>query len=89
MSFEFDNGKSNSNREKHGIDFMEAQALWEDPDRLEIPAMTKGEPRQAVIGMIRRKVWIAVITRRGEALRIISVRRAHEKEAGYYHDRRI
>jgi uncharacterized protein len=89
MNFEFDEDKSTSNREKHGIDFVEAQALWEDPDLLEIPAITRGEPRQAVIGRIGLNVWTAIITRRDDALRIISVRRAHEKEARYYHDRRI
>jgi hypothetical protein len=38
MKFEFDINKSESNKGKHGIDFVEAQALWNDPDLLEIPA---------------------------------------------------
>ena len=37
-SFEFDSSKSDSNRLKHGIDFEEAQALWNDPMLLEILA---------------------------------------------------
>ena len=44
MEFEFDNQKSRSNKEKHGIDFVEAQALWHDIGRVEIPARTKDEP---------------------------------------------
>jgi uncharacterized DUF497 family protein len=89
LRFVFDEAKSTLNEEKHGIDFIEAQVLWEDPDRLEIPAMTKGEPRHAIIGKIGQKEWTAIITYRGDAIRIISVRRAHEKEAKCYNDRGI
>jgi uncharacterized DUF497 family protein len=45
MEFEFDRRKSQTNKKKHGIDFVEAQALWNDPDRIEIPAVTIDEPR--------------------------------------------
>ena len=57
MEFEFDEAKSQSNREKHGIDFVEAQELWEDPQRLEVPARTDDEPRYLVIGKIGDKHW--------------------------------
>jgi len=40
-SFEFDSSKSHSNSLKHGIGFEEAQALWNDPMLLEIPAKLK------------------------------------------------
>ena len=40
MEFEFDPRNSASNKKKHGIDFIEAQVLWDDPDRLEVPART-------------------------------------------------
>ncbi len=49
MEFEFDENKSASNKVKHGIDFREAQALWSDPDLIEIPAKTSDEPRFLVI----------------------------------------
>ena len=62
MEFEFDSRKSQSNQEKHGIDFVAAQAIWEDPALLEIPARTLDEPRWLVIGRIGRKHWSAVIT---------------------------
>jgi uncharacterized protein len=80
MRFEFDSRKSASNRERHGIDFAGAQALWEDPDRVEIPARTEDEPRLMVIGRIGGRVWSAVVTYRGDSVRIISVRPAHRKE---------
>ena len=64
-SFEFDATKSESNRSKHSIDFVEAQSLWGDPMLLEIPANTEDEPRYLVIGLIDGKHWSAVITYRG------------------------
>ncbi len=76
--------KSNSNREKHGIDFDLAQALWVDEDRIEIPAKTQDEPRFLVIGKIDEKHWSAVITYRGENIRIISVRRSRDEEIEIY-----
>ncbi len=84
MIFEFDPSKSKINQKKHGIDFIEAQALWEDPDLLEIPARTTDEPRFLVIGKIELKHWSAVITYRGDNIRIISVRRARDEEREIY-----
>lgn len=82
--FEFDAVKSESNRTKHGIDFVEAQSLWNDPMLLEIPAKTDDEPRFLVIGRIDEKHWSAVITYRGSIIRLISVRRARTEEVALY-----
>jgi len=82
--FEFDLAKSDSNLIKHGIDFVEAQALWDDPMLLEIPAKTEDEPRFLVIGLIEGKHWSAVITYRGVNIRLISVRRARAEEVALY-----
>ena len=84
MDFEFDPGKSEENKRKHGIDFIDAQALWEDPDLVEIPAKTSDEPRFLVIGRITGKYWSGIITYRGEKIRIISVRRARREEVEIY-----
>jgi uncharacterized DUF497 family protein len=84
MEFEFDENKSASNKVKHGIDFREAQVLWDDPDLIEIPAKTSDEPRFLVIGQIEGRHWAAVITYRGNRIRIISVRRAGSKEINIY-----
>jgi len=84
MECEFDETKSQSNREKHGIDFVEAKELWEDPQRLEILARTEDEPRYLVIGKIEDKHWSAVMTYRNEKIRIISVRRARKEEVAIY-----
>ena len=84
MGFEFDPAKSAANLKKHGIDFVAAQALWSDPDRLEIPALSLDEPRTQVIGRIGDVVWSAFVTHRGERIRIISVRRARDEEKTAY-----
>lgn len=83
-SFEFDPEKSASNSAKHGIDFLEAQRLWNDSMLLEIPAKTDDEPRYLVIGLIDGKHWSAVTTYRGVNIRLISVRRARTEEVRLY-----
>jgi uncharacterized protein len=84
MQFEYDPGKSDRNKEKHVLDFGEAQALWDDPDLLEIPVVTSDEPRCLVIGRIAGKHWSGIITFRGDAVRIVSVRRARKEEIALY-----
>ena len=84
MEFEFDPIKSNNNKEKHGVDFYEAQTLWNDPDLIEIPVKTSDEPRFLVICNVSGKYWSGVITYRPEKIRIISVRRSRKEEAELY-----
>jgi uncharacterized DUF497 family protein len=85
MEFDFDPRKSAANKAKHGIDFSEAQeALWVDPDLLEIPARTSDEPRFLVIGKIGGRHWSGVITYRGDVVRIISIRRSRPEEVNLY-----
>jgi uncharacterized DUF497 family protein len=84
MEFEFDSKKSNGNKVKHGIEFGEAQALWDDPDLIQIPVKTVDETRFLVIGRISGKHWSAIITYRGDKIRIISVRRARQEEVEIY-----
>jgi len=84
LEFEFDQDKSRANAAKHGIDFVEAQTLWLDDLMIEIPARTVDEPRHLVVGLIEGKHWSAVITYRGERVRIISVRRSRPEEVALY-----
>jgi hypothetical protein len=84
ISFEFDVAKSQSNHSKHGIDFVEAQLLWLDSDLLEIPAKTIDQPRFLMIGRIGDQHWSAVVTHRGENIRVISVRRSRVEEVELY-----
>lgn len=84
MILEFDRRKSISNKSKHGIDFIECQALWDDPNRLVIPARTVDEPRFMIIGHLAGTVWSGIFTIRDENIRIISVRRSRKEEIELY-----
>jgi hypothetical protein len=84
MEFEFDAVKSRKNLEKHGIDFGQIQSLWDDPERIAVPARTDDEPRFLVIGRIGREHWSAVVTYRQDRTRIISARRSRREEIEIY-----
>ena len=84
MNFKSDPKKSDSNKNKHGIDFFEAQELWNDIDLLEISAKTIDEPRFLVIGKIGEKHWTGIVTYRNDNIRIISVRRSRNEEIELY-----
>ena len=85
MRFEFNAAKSAANKVKHGIDFVEAQALWSDPDRLEGPGRSTDEPRFQIVGQVSETIWTATVTyRHEETIRIISVRHARSDEKARY-----
>lgn len=85
MEFECDPAKSETNLQKHGIDFVKAQELWVDPNHLIAPARSITEERYALIGQLRGKISVCIFTPRGENLKIISIRRARsDEENGYY-----
>jgi len=84
MAFVFDPSKSRQNLAKHGISFLNAQRLWDDPQLLEARARAEDEARTIVIGMIGEKHWSAIVTYRGDDIRIISVRRSRRNEVALY-----
>lgn len=84
VTFEIDEAKSQANLLKHGINFVDAQVLWDDPRLLEIPAKTEDEPRYLMIGLINGKHWSAVITYRGSNIQLISVRPSRTEEVTMY-----
>ncbi len=84
MKFEFDTKKSVSNQQKHGIDFVEAQALWNDENRIIYPAGSDDEIRFVLIGLIDKKHWSAIYTMREKHIRIIAVRRSRKEEVKLY-----
>ena len=85
--FELDVRKRRISKLKHGIDFAEAQALWMDDAHDEIAARHPREQRSLVLGRIDGKHWTAVVTRRGDRVRLISVRRSRAKEVERYERR--
>ena len=85
MKFEYDENKSQINKQKHGIDFVEAQNLWQDEDALVVPAQIVDEEiRYALISKILTKCFIAIFTIRDDTYRIISVRRCRKNEEKNY-----
>ncbi|NCW28635.1 MAG: BrnT family toxin [Verrucomicrobia bacterium] len=88
MEFEFDQAKSEANRLKHGIDFVQAQELWKDLYALQIQAKSDTEPRFALIASMQGKVWSVFFAERNSKIRIISARRSRINEEDLYHDSR-
>jgi len=87
--FEYDPDKSDFNEDKHGINFETATELWNDPNRLIIPAKVIGEIRYLLIGELKGTIWSSVYTQRNNNIRIISVRRARRNEKELYKNSRI
>jgi len=84
MEFEWDRDKSLDNKAKHGIDFNIAKEMWNDSNRVEIQVPYPLEDRNIMIGKIENKLWMAIFPHRGNAIRIISVRRARKKKTRLY-----
>ena len=78
--FEWDPDKNASNKLKHGIDFVTAQAIWDDPCRAVLDSTLSDEPRQLTIGLVHGRMYTAITTTRGDIIRIISVRRSRKEE---------
>lgn len=89
MKFDWDEGKSKINQDKHGIDFETAKNLWLDKDRVEIHAPYPVENRSIIIAKYRNKLWAAIYTIRDDTIRIISVRHARKREVNLYEKEKI
>ena len=81
---EFDGNKSESNMQKHGIDFETAKMLWKDPNRVEIPSRWLDESRYILIARLENNLWSAVYTIRENRIRLISVRKSRTNEKEIY-----
>ncbi len=86
MEFEYDINKSKTNKEKHGINLEESKAIWLS-DNVVIPAITRGEKRFMIIGRIGQDIYACIFTLRKNRIRIISCRKARDKEGGIYHEK--
>lgn len=84
MEFEYDPEKSRTNKTKHGIDFEESMLLWDDEDRLIIPADFEDEERFVMFSLYKARVWTTIFTVRNDRIRIISVRRSRKDEIEAY-----
>lgn len=86
MRFEWDNEKNLINIRKHGIDFNDVPGMFEHPVvSLRDDRVSYGEERWISLGLIASFVGVVVYTeRRGNAIRIISARKATREEAKRY-----
>jgi len=84
VKFEWDEEKSRANQSKHGVDFDTAKEMWNDSNRVEVQISYPFEDRSILIGKIGNELLTAIFTHRGNATRIISVRRARKKEIRLY-----
>ena len=86
MRFEYDPAKAAANLKKHRVSFADAESLFEDPLALHrIDPDAEGEERFIAVGLGGAgEILVAVYTLRGEAIRLISVRRATRREAKSY-----
>jgi len=86
MDFEWDPAKARANFLKHGVEFSEAAVAIEDPrSRHQPDPDAEGEERYIALGLDGLgRVLVAVYAYRGEAVRIISVRKASKRERAQY-----
>lgn len=84
MRFEFDPNKSAANKAKHGIGFVEAQALWEGRTVTVRTKPGNDAERFLTMGVIDGRHWSAVWCDRGGVTRLISVRRSRKNEEDFY-----
>ena len=66
------------------FEFEMAKKLWEDPNRIELPARWVDEPRYLLIAWFNDRLWSAICTIRNKKIRIISVRKSRNDEKEIY-----
>jgi uncharacterized protein len=86
MEFEWDESKSDACYNERGFDFAYAARVFCDPDRLveQDDRRSYGEERYQVIGQIESRLFVVVYTPRHESTRIISARKANQREVRHY-----
>jgi len=85
MNFEWDENKRISNLEKHFLDFIDAQSMFDGREVYTYLSSYKAEKRFVTIGMIENIALAVIWTERADAMRIISFRRARDEEKRTYH----
>jgi len=88
VDVEWDRAKALANRRKHGVDFADAVAVFEDDQAMTIQDESSEEERFITIGMDAfARVLVVVYTWRNERIRLISARKAIRHERTQYEDR--
>lgn len=85
MRIEYDAAKSRRNAGVRGISFFDAIELLSGPNVTQPDARRDyGEQRVIAYGLIRGRLHVCVYTQRGDAYRIISLRKANRREIDAY-----
>jgi uncharacterized DUF497 family protein len=84
VKFEWDGNKRDVNLQKHGLDFVRASDLFEGPLAVEESKEMSVEKRWVATGFLGDIAVSVVFTRRGDVIRIISMRRARRNERARY-----
>lgn len=85
MAFEWDPGKAEANRRRHGVDFADAVGAFDDPFALTQPDPYPTEERFVTLGRdFLDRLVVVVWTWRGKAIRLISAREATPRERRQY-----
>jgi uncharacterized protein len=86
MRFEWDERKRRSNLDKHGLDFIDVESIFDRPHVLVPAVYSGGEERFLVIGRLEGRYVTVVFTFRSESVRVISFRRARHEERQKYQE---
>jgi uncharacterized protein len=88
LTYEWDKAKNRSNFVKHGLDFEDAEQVLTGPCvTFEDSRFNYGEERLITLGLLAGRVVIIAHAQRGEATRIISMRKANRREQKIYQER--
>ena len=88
MRFEWDEAKNQANRRKHGLDFADAPLVFAGPIlTFEDQRRPYGEQRYLTVGTLAGRMVVIAHTLRGDATRIISMRKANARESARYQER--
>jgi len=88
MKYEWDNSKRSANKEKHGLDFNDARFIFEKVHVTNRDTRyAYGEQRFTTYGELKNRVVVIAHTYRNENIRIISMRKANEREQKFYRQR--
>ena len=88
IEYEWDERKAGQNIAKHGVPFEYAVRLYLDPHRLDAEDVRHdyGEERRLTLGKIEGRLYVVAYTVRGKIIRLISARKANEREQRKYHE---
>jgi uncharacterized DUF497 family protein len=87
MIFEWDENKRAINRERHKLDLIDGQMLFDGRPAISYPSPRHGELRTVTVGLIGARFYAVIWIERGDATRLISFRRARRSEETAYQAR--